>query len=159
MDLPAVRLLLLKQGDRSLEDHARDFLDMACLTHYSALPCPRTVLEKVSPLMWRRCWSKMILCSPSASEMRRTPAPLRTQSAVSRQPRPSQIDSLSLPWSHCQSRHLSPTLSRSLSPAGSLTRCKSRQHRPVGVLMEWSTAQTPTNEDVLCPVPTQLFEK
>ncbi|ROJ62428.1 Follistatin-related protein 4 [Anabarilius grahami] len=34
MDIPAVCLLLLKQGDRSLEDHTRDFLDLACLTHY-----------------------------------------------------------------------------------------------------------------------------
>lgn len=30
MDIPAVRLLLLEQGDCSLEDHSRDFLDLAC---------------------------------------------------------------------------------------------------------------------------------
>ncbi|XP_073693903.1 thyrotropin-releasing hormone-degrading ectoenzyme-like [Garra rufa] len=34
MDLPAVQLLCLKQQDRSLEDHTRDFLDLACLTHF-----------------------------------------------------------------------------------------------------------------------------
>lgn len=35
MDLPAVHLLLLEQGDHSLEYHMRDFLDLVCLTHYS----------------------------------------------------------------------------------------------------------------------------
>ncbi|KAF4115831.1 hypothetical protein G5714_003320 [Onychostoma macrolepis] len=34
MDLPAVQLLCLEQMDRSLEDHTRDFLDLACLTHF-----------------------------------------------------------------------------------------------------------------------------
>ncbi len=34
MDLPAVQLLLLEQGDHSLEDHTRDFLDPACFTYY-----------------------------------------------------------------------------------------------------------------------------
>ncbi len=34
MDLPAVQLLYLEQMDRSLEDHTRDFLDLACLTHF-----------------------------------------------------------------------------------------------------------------------------
>lgn len=38
MDLPAVRLLLLDQGDRSHDDHTSDFLDLACLTYYPALP-------------------------------------------------------------------------------------------------------------------------
>ncbi len=34
MDIPAVQLLCLEQQDRSLEDHTRDFLDLACLTHF-----------------------------------------------------------------------------------------------------------------------------
>ncbi len=34
MDLPAVQLLCLEQRDRSLEDHTRDFLNLACLTHF-----------------------------------------------------------------------------------------------------------------------------
>ncbi|KAF4110611.1 hypothetical protein G5714_007642 [Onychostoma macrolepis] len=35
MALPAaVQLLCLEQMDRSLEDHTRDFLDLACLTHF-----------------------------------------------------------------------------------------------------------------------------
>ncbi len=34
MDLPAVQLLCLEQMGRSLEDHTRDFLDLACLTHF-----------------------------------------------------------------------------------------------------------------------------
>lgn len=35
VDMPAaVCLLLLEQGDRSLEDHVRDFLSLVCLTHY-----------------------------------------------------------------------------------------------------------------------------
>ncbi len=34
MDLPAVQLLCLEQKDRSLEDHTRDFFDLACLTHF-----------------------------------------------------------------------------------------------------------------------------
>ncbi|XP_026059300.1 vegetative cell wall protein gp1-like [Carassius auratus] len=34
MAIPAVRLLCLEQLDRSLEDHTRDFLDLACLTHF-----------------------------------------------------------------------------------------------------------------------------
>lgn len=35
MDLPAARLLCLEQMDRSLEDYTQDFLDLACLVHYS----------------------------------------------------------------------------------------------------------------------------
>ncbi|XP_059401982.1 uncharacterized protein LOC132133218 [Carassius carassius] len=34
MAIPAVRLLCLEQLDRSLKDHTRDFLDLACLTHF-----------------------------------------------------------------------------------------------------------------------------
>ncbi len=34
MDIPAVQLLCLEQQDRSLEDHTRDFLDLACLKHF-----------------------------------------------------------------------------------------------------------------------------
>ncbi len=34
MDLPAVQLLCLEQLGHSLEDHTRDFLDLACLTHF-----------------------------------------------------------------------------------------------------------------------------
>lgn len=34
MDIPAVCLLLFEQGNRSLKDHTRDLLDLACLTHY-----------------------------------------------------------------------------------------------------------------------------
>lgn len=32
--IPTVHLLLPEQGDHSLEDHTRDFLDLVCLTHY-----------------------------------------------------------------------------------------------------------------------------
>ncbi|ROL51942.1 hypothetical protein DPX16_19461 [Anabarilius grahami] len=34
MDIPAVALLCLEQTDRSLESHTRDFLELACLTHF-----------------------------------------------------------------------------------------------------------------------------
>ncbi|ROJ08797.1 hypothetical protein DPX16_3107 [Anabarilius grahami] len=34
MALPAVQLLCLEQGDRSLEQHTSDFLQLACLTHF-----------------------------------------------------------------------------------------------------------------------------
>ncbi|XP_067228248.1 interferon-induced very large GTPase 1-like [Chanodichthys erythropterus] len=34
MALPAVHLLCLEQGDRSLEQHTSDFLQLACLTHF-----------------------------------------------------------------------------------------------------------------------------
>ncbi|ROL46489.1 hypothetical protein DPX16_21673 [Anabarilius grahami] len=34
MALPAVQLLCLEQGDRSLEKHTSDFLQLACLTHF-----------------------------------------------------------------------------------------------------------------------------
>ncbi len=34
MDIPAVNLLCLEQKDRSLEDHKREFLDLALQTHY-----------------------------------------------------------------------------------------------------------------------------
>ncbi|XP_051517792.1 uncharacterized protein LOC127419966 isoform X2 [Myxocyprinus asiaticus] len=34
MDLAAVRILLLKQGDRPVEDHVREFLELANLVHY-----------------------------------------------------------------------------------------------------------------------------
>ncbi|KAI2644822.1 Threonylcarbamoyl-AMP synthase [Labeo rohita] len=34
MDNPAVLLLLLEQGNRSLEDHTRDFVYLTPLTHY-----------------------------------------------------------------------------------------------------------------------------
>ncbi|KAF4105376.1 hypothetical protein G5714_013038 [Onychostoma macrolepis] len=34
MALSAVQLLYLEQMDRSLEDHTRDFFDLACLTHF-----------------------------------------------------------------------------------------------------------------------------
>ncbi len=34
MDNPNVALLCLEQRDRSLETHTRDFLELACLTHY-----------------------------------------------------------------------------------------------------------------------------
>lgn len=33
-DITAIHLLLLKQGDRSLEDYTSDFLDLECLTNY-----------------------------------------------------------------------------------------------------------------------------
>lgn len=72
MDIPAVHLLLLEQGDRSLEDHMRDFLDLAGLTHYSIAHyafsltlastsgrshiCPWMVLEGALPSICSRCW-------------------------------------------------------------------------------------------------------
>ena len=34
MEIPGVRLLCLEQLDRSLEDHTRDFFDLACLTDF-----------------------------------------------------------------------------------------------------------------------------
>ncbi len=34
MDLPPVKLLCLEQGDRPLEAHTLDFIQLACLTHY-----------------------------------------------------------------------------------------------------------------------------
>lgn len=34
MDIPAVCLLLLEQGDHPLKDHTRDFLDLVCFTLY-----------------------------------------------------------------------------------------------------------------------------
>ncbi|KAI2655773.1 IgA FC receptor [Labeo rohita] len=34
MDHPAFRLLLLEQGNRSLEDHTKDFMFLAPMTHY-----------------------------------------------------------------------------------------------------------------------------
>lgn len=34
MDIPAVKILCLEQGHRPLEIHIKDFLDLACLTHY-----------------------------------------------------------------------------------------------------------------------------
>ncbi len=34
MGEPAVQLLCLEQQDRPLEDHTRDFIDLACLTHF-----------------------------------------------------------------------------------------------------------------------------
>ncbi|KAL0157445.1 hypothetical protein M9458_048691 [Cirrhinus mrigala] len=34
MDYPAILVLLLEQGDRSLEDHTTDFVFLANLTHY-----------------------------------------------------------------------------------------------------------------------------
>ncbi len=34
MDLPAVQLLCLEKQDRSMEDHTKDFLDLASLTHF-----------------------------------------------------------------------------------------------------------------------------
>ncbi|XP_051508481.1 ras-associated and pleckstrin homology domains-containing protein 1-like [Myxocyprinus asiaticus] len=34
MDLAAIRILLLQQGDRPVEDHAREFLELANVVHY-----------------------------------------------------------------------------------------------------------------------------
>ncbi len=34
MDLPAIQLLCLEQQDPLLEDHTRDFIDLACFTHF-----------------------------------------------------------------------------------------------------------------------------
>lgn len=36
MEIHAVLLLLLEQGDHSLEDHTTDFLDVVCLIHCTA---------------------------------------------------------------------------------------------------------------------------
>lgn len=38
MDIPAIHLLLLEKGNHSFEDHTRDFLDLAGLTHYPDHP-------------------------------------------------------------------------------------------------------------------------
>lgn len=38
MDIPAIHLLLLEKGKHFFKDHTRDFLDLACLTHYPDHP-------------------------------------------------------------------------------------------------------------------------
>ncbi len=94
MDFPAVQLLCLEQKDHSLEDHTRDFLDLACLTHFldrslcffftspawaSSVrhACQRTVPKrKISPLSWSGCWRTIDLHSLSAPQRRIYPAPL-----------------------------------------------------------------------------------
>lgn len=86
MDLPAVHLLLLEQGDRSLEDHMRDFLDLVCLTHYSLCKflhtistsgprqaCPWMFLWEISPLIWSGCLNASLILDPESSQPSTTP--------------------------------------------------------------------------------------
>ncbi len=104
MDFPAVQLLCLEQKDHSLEDHTRDFLDLACLTHFldrslcffftspawaSSVrhACQRTVPKrKISPLSWSGCLRTIDLHSLSAPQMRIYPAPLPNHRPASRHP-------------------------------------------------------------------------
>ncbi len=76
MDIPAVQLLCLEQGDHSLEDHTRDFIKLANLSTIPncslciffmklASGCLRQVLEGVLPLLWSGCWRIMDCISPS----------------------------------------------------------------------------------------------
>ncbi|KAI2665042.1 hypothetical protein H4Q32_003383 [Labeo rohita] len=46
MDLPTVLLPILEQGNRSLEDHTKDFMYLASMTHY----------PRASPPMLSGCW-------------------------------------------------------------------------------------------------------
>ncbi len=80
MDLPAVQFLCLEQKDRSLEDHKRDFLDLACLTRHSTplagssfpLAPPSSSVTPAPP------WSSGSLPSPQSTEPSAPPRPLPT---------------------------------------------------------------------------------
>lgn len=124
MDIPAVHLFLLEQGDRSLNHHTRSFLHLACLTHYpdrslhifyhtglskrSKALLPMDGPQRSLPSMWSGCWCSVAHISLSALLRKTSPPPLWTQSPASRQPLPQ----------------------RNPSPTWCLYRCASRQQRP-----------------------------
>lgn len=72
MDLAVVCLLLLEQMDRSLKDHAKDFLNMACLTYYPDDSFFHTGLNEWSnACLTRRFWKdaeyvEWVLCQHRA---------------------------------------------------------------------------------------------
>lgn len=80
IDLPAVRLLLLEQEERSLEDHTKDFPDLACLTHYpdrSLLPDEPQRAVQGTParllwIMWSGCSCTVVPLSPSVRQRKRS---------------------------------------------------------------------------------------
>ncbi len=86
---PEFLLLLLEQGDRSLEDHTRLFLLLANATSYPddcallLLWCkcrrPKMVLKRILPPSWSGFWRETDRPSPSATWMI-SPDPLPTQS-------------------------------------------------------------------------------
>ncbi len=144
MDIPAVQLLCLEQQDRSLEDHTRDFLDLACLKHFPDRSLGIFYITSLSErckarlpangperrISWSGCWREMDFISPSAPPRKLSPAPLTNQRPVSRHPAarsyclsPPQTESLSPP-------RLSQSSPQSLSLKHHLTKCVSRQHRP-----------------------------
>ncbi len=119
MDDPAVLILLLEQGERSLEDHTEDFVLLSNYTHYpDSCLCsfyqaglntstraqlsgdgPR---ERASLHSSSRCWCPANRISQWTSRIM-TPAPLETQSPVNHHLTarsclcPPQTESLSLP--------------------------------------------------------------
>ncbi len=97
MDIPAVQLLCMEQGDRSLDGpHERLYRTGRSIHHpgllalyflmKSASGCLRLVLEGVLPLLWRGSWRIMDCISPSALLRRTVPAQLPNQRPASHHP-------------------------------------------------------------------------
>ncbi len=146
---PKFLLLLLEQGDRSLEDHTRLFLCFADATSYpdnalcsfydaslntASRRCrPKMVLERISPPSWSGLWRETNRYSPFAPWMI-LPHPLLTQSPAhhlpavrSISPNPPMTESL-FPLrstSKHKAERLSGRSSWKLSPTHQ-TRCESR---------------------------------
>ncbi len=152
MDDPTVLVLLLEQGDRSLEDHTEDFVILAnymsypdsclCSFYITGLNTstreqlsgdgPREI-ERASPHSSSGCWCPASRNSPWTSWML-TPVPLGTQSpvihhpAARRCPSPPQTESQSLPRSLTH-RHQERQSCRSPPSPNCPTRCESRQFK------------------------------
>ncbi len=152
MDDPTVLVLLLEQGDRSLEDHTEDFVILAnymsypdsclCSFYITGLNTstreqlsgdgPREI-ERASPHSSSGCWCPASRNSPWTSWML-TPVPLGTQSpvihhpAARRCPSPPQTESQSLPRSLTH-RHQERQSCRSSPRHNCPTRCESRQFK------------------------------
>ncbi len=74
---PEYLLLLLEQGEISLEGHTRLFLEITHLTTYPDNP-HEMALERILPPSWSGYWRETDLRSPSL--LRKISVPLRTQS-------------------------------------------------------------------------------